>query len=78
MFKLNIECPHCKKTIEVDLSEYVVDSYTAEEKDMGASNEHTIDCPSAICPNCSYDMKITGSLWEYPEGVMETLDLEIK
>lgn len=70
MFLHSITCPYCGSKIEQDWSEYVVNSDIVDaNRGMGAEMEHSIECDEFKCPKCNKYFSVTGSVWEYPEGV---------
>lgn len=76
MFTHTVKCPHCGASVTYDWSEFIIDSEVIDnDRGMGSETEHIIECDSFPCPNCNNDFKVSGSVWEYPEGAFNDQDL---
>lgn len=64
----SIQCPKCDEINKIDLSDYVVDESTYE-REMGDEVEYTIGDCVITCKHCEEEFEISGSIWEYPEGM---------
>ena len=69
MFTHAVSCPHCGAEVIEDWSDYIESSDVVDEnRGMGAETEHSIECEDFVCPECDKMFRVTGSVWEYPEG----------
>lgn len=79
MFTHRVTCPHCGTQTVQDWSDYVVSSDVVDEdRGMGAEIEHSIECNKFVCPNCGKKFSVSGSVWEYPEGVYNHHELHTR
>lgn len=77
MFRLNVVCPHCKKKIFKDWSQFIVSSDVIEEdRPMGDEIEHIIECDAITCPACGKTFRVSGSVCEYPSGACNDYELD--
>lgn len=68
-------CPHCHQEVSGNCEAFLIDT-NFYEREMGPEVEYTIDCDSMECPHCGREFALSGSIWEYPEGVENLNDLE--
>lgn len=76
----NIQCPHCGKTIEVDLEDYMYDQ-TNEEHENGMGPDcvyyfDTEECCECCC--CGRTIRIEGWIREYPIGAYDSEHINIE
>lgn len=78
-FKKSFKCPHCGKTFDLKLADYMEFSSASEhgEDGMGIENEYRVD-HTEDCPLCKKEISITGFLYEYPEGAYNYDNLKIE
>ncbi|OBA05445.1 hypothetical protein A9D36_09570 [Bacillus subtilis] len=67
-------CPHCKETVHVDLKIEDLDAIDSSDRGMGSEIEYSFTA-EAECPNCQKTFELEGSLWEYPEGVINLIEV---
>lgn len=48
-----------------------------ENRGMGNEIEHSIECYGFKCLKCNKPSNVSGSIWEYPEGVYNYDDLQV-
>lgn len=73
-----LQCPNCKKDINVDLMTGDTVCVGTYERQMGDEHEYDVDIYDC-CPYCGQEYQITGKIWEYPELVCNLeQNIEIK
>lgn len=76
MFIHFINCPHCGLEITENWAQYVVSSDVIDgDRGMGAEVEHSVECDNYECPHCHKSFSVSGSVWEYPEGMYNDHEL---
>ena len=75
MFKHTINCPHCGESITKDWSKYIAETDVDENRAMGSEIEYSIECDALECVECKKIFKVSGSVWEYPEGACNDHEL---
>lgn len=75
MFKQIVECPYCNNNVIENWKEYVYD-VSSDERDMDEELEHSISCEEVECPYCKKIFSVEGSIWEYPKGALNYVDLK--
>lgn len=73
---VTVECPHCGLKQQVNLEEYVISS-EAEERNMGFETEYYIEAEEMACEKCHRFFNVEGSIWEYPEGTRNLVDVDV-
>ena len=75
-----ITCPYCKKTVQVDLENYMTgESSTEKENGMGQDLVYYFDTDKQYeCSNCKSLVKIEGWIREYPIGVLDSEKINVK
>ena len=72
-----LKCPKCGTKIKENWLEYQSEEANCYEREMGAETQYIIEYEDYECPNCHSVLKISGSLWEYPEGAYNMDDIEV-
>ena len=72
---VKITCHYCGQHIRFDFDDFITD-ISNYEREMGCETEYSIECEFYECPYCAREFSISGSVWEYPEGVVNLVDLE--
>ena len=78
MFTHSLKCPRCGEKITKNWKDYVVSSEVVDERGMGAEIEHSIECEEFECPHCGKTFRVSGSVWEYPEGAYNSHELNVE
>lgn len=71
---IKIDCPHCGCPIDVDTSDFEIGT-TGYEREMGTELQHEIECDDFECPHCGKRFSFSGSVWEYPIGAVNEVDV---
>ena len=72
-----VKCPHCGEKNRVDLEEFIYDD-SSYERQMGAEVQHSFDSTDALeCSSCGKGFRISGIIYEYPAGTLETEEIKI-
>lgn len=72
-----VKCPHCGEKNRVDLEEFIYDD-SSYERQMGAEVQHSFDSTDALeCSSCGKEFRISGIIYEYPAGTLETEEIKI-
>ncbi len=76
----DIQCPHCGKTFEVDLEEYLYDESSYEsENGMGPDCVYSFDTEEYhVCPECGEVVKVEGWIREYPMGAYDSESIHVE
>ncbi len=76
----DIECPHCGKTFEVDLEDYIYDeSIDEKENGMGPDCVYSFDSEECQeCPECGKLVRVNGWIREYPMGSYDSEDIDVE
>lgn len=75
MFNVSVKCPYCQKSNMENWEEYIENSETIDDREMGAEVEHEIYCEEYVCSHCDRVFKVEGSIYEYPEGAFNDSSL---
>lgn len=75
----DIQCPHCGKTFEADLEEYLYDESSYEkENGMGPDCVYSFDSEeNHVCPECGEVVRIEGWIREYPMGAYDSESIHV-
>lgn len=73
---VNVSCPNCDKNHRINVNEYEVDRQSYNRK-MGYEVEYTIESECFECRYCNTEFKFSGSVWEYPEGVITHKEIKV-
>lgn len=74
---IKITCPCCKKSFNFYFEDFIVDTDVDDNRGMGSETEYVIECEDYECSHCSRTLLISGSIWEYPVGVLNDSELQI-
>lgn len=70
-----IVCPHCNKKVNVNFQIQDLEFVSSDDdRGMGSEVEYSFT-EEAKCPNCGKDIEIEGSVWEYPVGAVNLIQL---
>lgn len=74
---MKVKCSKCGKEIVLSVppSEWLLVEST--ERNMGTEHRYLQRC-SETCPQCNSVVEVELNVWEYPEGVFNMQDIEIK
>lgn len=69
------QCSHCKEQVIVkfDINNIEAVSFD-DDRGMGTETEYEFT-EEVKCPNCEMIIEIEGSVWEYPAGVVNYIQL---
>lgn len=72
-----VTCNCGQHTVNVDCEglDWESDSHEKSPEGMGVETHHYATF-NATCPKCNTAISVTFECWEYPEGVIETTDVE--
>lgn len=73
-----IKCPHCSTKFIAKLNDFVIGTECDEDRGMGTEVGYEIESEGYMCDNCKNDMIITGTIWEYPVGVINHSDIKVE
>lgn len=73
--KRNIECPYCRRTNEVDLSDEC--NVSSSERPMGTDTVYEFDVVENYCSYCGKRFDISGYIREYPTGELVSENIDI-
>lgn len=68
------KCPHCEKEVIVEFKIEDMEAISYDERGMGDEVEYSFTS-EVDCPNCSTEFEIEGSVWEYPAGVINLIEV---
>ena len=68
------KCPHCEEEVAVEFEIKDIEAIDSTERGMGTETEY-IFTEEVKCPNCNNTFEVEGSVWEYPEGVVNLVEL---
>lgn len=68
------ECPNCNQEVIVEFLIQDLEAISYDERGMGNETEYEF-WEEVKCPICIRNFEIDGSVWEYPEGVIDLIKL---
>lgn len=75
--QLKIKCSKCGHIISIKCSDLPFDVVETEEREMGTEKTHSVDYEFE-CPKCGNKISVKYDIWEYPEGVINDKNIDIK
>ncbi len=76
MFIQEFVCPICGDTIEINLESYITDK-DSYEREGHTETSYYIESDPIACPSCDKSVAVSGTIYEYPQGVASNAELEI-
>ena len=74
--QLEIKCDKCGHIITIDCHDLPFDVVETQEGNMGTEKCHSADY-EFDCPHCGNKISIKYDIWEYPDGSINNVDIEI-
>lgn len=68
------KCPRCREKFKEEILIQDLHSISYEERRLGLETHYDFSSEVA-CPNCHHQWMLEGELWEYPEGIVDTIEL---
>lgn len=68
------KCPRCCEKFKDEILIEDLHSVSQEERRLGVEIQYDFSSEVA-CPNCHHQWLIEGNVWEYPEGVIDAIEL---
>ncbi|MGX9162023.1 hypothetical protein [Priestia megaterium] len=68
------KCPHCKKEVTVGFKIEDKEAVSYDVREMGNEVEYSF-VSEVECPLCSKEFEIEGSVWIYPEEVINLIQI---
>jgi len=68
------KCPRCHEKFKDEILIEDLHSVSYEERRLGVEIQYDFSSEVA-CPNCHHQWLIEGNVWEYPEGVIDAIEL---
>lgn len=68
------KCPRCREKFKEEILIQDLHSISYEERRLGLETHYDFSSEVA-CPNCHHQWMLEGKLWEYPEGIVDTIEV---
>lgn len=72
--EIEIECVYCSKAICDEITIEEIEFASSEERSMGIETQYDFE-KEIKCPYCERCFEVSGEVWEYPEDVVNLIQL---
>jgi hypothetical protein len=74
--QLQIKCKNCGHLISIDCDDLSFDEVERNERNDGTEIHHQV-IHNFPCTNCKKTIEVTYDVWEYPDGIKNSDNIEI-
>ncbi|MGX1901828.1 hypothetical protein ACT3HK_10775 [Thermolongibacillus altinsuensis] len=71
---VEVECKKCSNMVYSQLLIQDIEYANSDEREMGTEIQYDFRV-DIQCPNCSSTLEVRGEVWEYPEGVVNHIQI---